>query len=132
MVHKVEFRVRYYDTDQMGVANHAHYLRWLEVGRAEFLRYIGMTIAQMEKAGCHIVIKEAKIDYRAPARYDELLAIETRLAELRTKGMRFEYKIKRGRDLIAEAYTVHVCTDFGAKPRDMPPVVRKKLEKALD
>jgi acyl-CoA thioester hydrolase len=132
MAHKVEFRVRYYDTDQMGVANHAHYLRWLEVGRAELLRSIGMPVIKMEKAGCHIVIKEAKVDYRIPARYDDLLTIETRLAELRTKGMRFEYAIKRGKDVIAEAYTVHVCTDFGAKPRDIPPGIRKKLEKATE
>jgi acyl-CoA thioester hydrolase len=132
MRHEVQFRVRYYDTDQMGVANHAHYLRWLEVGRAEMLRAIKMPVKKMEALGCHIVIKEARCEYVAPARYDDLLTISTHLAELRTKGMRFEYEIRRGKTVIARAHTVHVCTDRNAKPTALPKVVRTALEKALD
>src|SRR6202050_1493698 len=92
-------RVRYAETDQMGVVYHANYLIWFEVGRVELMRAIGFEYKTMESEDdCHIVVAEAYCHYENPARYDEVLRIRTRIAEWRNRIVKFSYEIFRDAD----------------------------------
>ena len=109
-----QIRVRYAETDQMGVVYHANYLVWFEVGRVELMRSLGFDYKQMEiEDDRHIVVVEAKCRYRAPARYDDVVAIETRILALRGFVLKFAYRLVRVSDnvLLAEGETTHVITN---------------------
>ena len=89
-------RVRYAETDQMGVVYHANYLVWFEVGRVEFIRALGLDYREMEREhGVGIAVVEANCRYRAPARYDDLLTVRTRMVGVRGSVIRFSYAIHR-------------------------------------
>ena len=90
-----EVRVRYAETDQMGVAYHAEYLVWCEVGRTDFIRQLGVTYAEMERQGIALAVAEANVRYHASARYDDLIRIETRLREVRSRMVAFAYDLRR-------------------------------------
>jgi acyl-CoA thioester hydrolase len=116
-------RVRYAETDQMGVVYHANYLVWFEVGRVELLRQRGLDYKHMEiEEGCGIAVVEATVRYKAPARYDDELAIETRVISVRGPVVRFSYRILRVADghLLCEGETVHVVVGRDMKRRAMP------------
>ncbi len=116
-------RVRYAETDQMGVVYHSNYLVWFEVGRVELMRQRGLDYKRMEiEEGCGIAVVEVTARYRAPARYDEELAIETRVAMLRGPVVAFEYRILRADDrtLLCEGETVHVVVGRDMKRCAMP------------
>src|SRR5260370_38468623 len=105
-------RVRYAETDQMGVVYHSNYLIWFEVGRVEFIRQMGLDYKRMEEEdGCGISVVDVHARYRAPARYDDELVIETRLLAARGAGVKFGYRILRVGDgrLVCGGRTVHVC-----------------------
>jgi len=109
-----QIRVRYAETDQMGVVYHANYLIWFEVGRVELMRSLGFDYKRMEiDDDRHIVVVEVKCRYKAPARYDDVIAIETRILALRGFVMKFGYRLVRVADnmLLAEGETTHVITD---------------------
>lgn len=119
----------------MGVVYHANYLVWFEVGRVEFMRAHGLSYMQLElEEGCRIVVVEVTARYRAPARYDDELVVETVLATLRGAVIRFEYKILRVRDgvLLCEGETVHVVVGTDMKKRRLPPNYAKLLAGATD
>jgi acyl-CoA thioester hydrolase len=90
-----ELRVRFGETDLMGIVHHASYLTYFEAGRVEWLRRRGVTYAAWADRGMHLPVVEVGIRYRAPARFDELIAIETRLTELRSVSLRFDYRLLR-------------------------------------
>ena len=116
-------RVRYSETDQMGVVYHANYMVWYEVGRVEFIRQLGLSYKQMEdEEGCMIAVVEASARYRSPARYDDELLVETRLTALRSSVIRFGYRILRVADgrLLCEGQTVHVVVDGEMKKTRLP------------
>jgi acyl-CoA thioester hydrolase len=116
-------RVRYAETDQMGVVYHANYLVWFEIGRVEFIRHLGLDYRSMEREeNAMIAVVEAKARYKAPARYDDELAVRTRLAAVRGFIVRFKYEIVRVVDetLLCEGETVHIVVDRNMKRRDMP------------
>jgi acyl-CoA thioester hydrolase len=116
-------RVRYAETDQMGVVYHANYLIWFEVGRVEFIRQIGFNYRQMEQEeGLGIAVVQLDIRYRAPARYDDELIVQTRLLAARGMVMRFGYKILRAEDrtLLCEGETAHVVVDREMKRSRLP------------
>ncbi len=122
-------RVRYAETDQMGVVYHANYLVWFEVGRVELLRELGMTYRQMEADnGCVMPVVEVSCRYRAPARYDEELELETRLIALRGPVLKFAYRLRRQglvgsseeSTLLAEAVTTHIVVDRTLKRCPLP------------
>lgn len=118
-----EIRVIYGDTDQMGVAYYANYLRWFEAGRNEFLRAKGARYRDVEQElGILLPVVEAHVRYRHPARYDDLIRVETTLAELRRASLRFEYRVVRTGDeaLLVEGYTAHACIDRDLVPRRFP------------
>ena len=116
-------RVRYADTDQMGVVYHANYLVWFEIGRVELLRQHGITYKNIEieeRTGMAVV--EATLRYKAPARYDDELTIQTHVVTARRSLIRFGYKILRAEDglLLCEGETVHVTVGRDMKRRPMP------------
>lgn len=119
----ITVRVRYAETDQMGVVYHANYFVWFEMGRVECLRQLGFDYKQMEIADdCHLPVVEATCRYRAPARYDEILIIETRIVALRSGVVKFAYRLLRseGAQLLAEAQTTHVVVDGRMQKRALP------------
>jgi len=116
-------RVRYAETDQMGVVYHANYLVWFEVGRVELIRRMGLSYKQMEQEeGCMIAVVEATARYRVPARYDDELVVETRLTASRSSVIKFGYRILRVSDgmLLCEGQTVHVVVDREMKKARLP------------
>jgi len=118
---RCEIRVIYGDTDQMGVVYYANYLRWFEAGRTEFLRAKGLSYSDFEaKEKLILPVVEAGVTYRQPARYDDLVAVETRLAEVRRASARFEYEVRRGGDLLAAGFTVHACVSVGGRIERLP------------
>jgi acyl-CoA thioester hydrolase len=118
---RCEIRVIYGDTDQMGVVYYANYLRWFEAGRTEFLRAKGLSYSDFEAREKLILpVVEAGVTYRQPARYDDLVAVETRLVEARRASARFEYEVKRGEDLLATGFTVHACVSTAGRIERLP------------
>lgn len=107
----MSLRVRFCETDLMGIVHHSSYLVYCEAGRVEWLRRRGVTYADWAARGVHLPVVEAHLEYKAPARFDDVLEIETTLAELRTVSMRFAYAIKRGDTRIAVGYTRLGCID---------------------
>jgi acyl-CoA thioester hydrolase len=121
-------RVRYAETDQMGVVYHGNYFVWLEVGRVEALRQIGFEYKRMESEDdCFIVVAEAKCRYLRPARYDEVLRIRTRVTEASTRTVRFGYEVMRDADgeVLATGETLHIICGRDGKPRSLPHKYRK-------
>lgn len=116
-------RVRYAETDQMGVVYHANYLVWFEVGRVELMRQFGLNYSRMEiEEGCRIAVVDARVRYKSPARYDDLLLIETRISKVRGSVIHFHYSILREADstLLCEGETVHIVVGPDMKRRHMP------------
>lgn len=118
---QTKLRVRYAETDQMGVVYYANYFVWCEIGRVEFFRQLGYDYKQMELLDdCHLPVVEASCRYRAPARYDDEVVIETRVTTLRAHVMKFAYRMLRGEQVLAEAETVHVSVDREMQKKTMP------------
>jgi acyl-CoA thioester hydrolase len=119
-----EVRVRYAETDQMGIAYYANYLVWFEVGRAEFCRRRGFVYRDFEKENeAHLAVAEAQCRYHNSAHYDDILIIRTRIQEFRKRTIRFDYEIHRREDeaLIATGWTLHVILDKKGKMKSFPP-----------
>jgi acyl-CoA thioester hydrolase len=116
-------RVRYAETDQMGVVYHSNYLIWFEVGRVELIRSMGLDYKRMEvEEGCGIAVVDVHVRYRVPARYDDELVVETRLLAARGAVIKFGYKVLRVEDgmLLCEGETVHVVVGKDMKKRSLP------------
>jgi acyl-CoA thioester hydrolase len=116
-------RVRYAETDQMGVVYHANYLVWFEIGRVELLRGLGFDYRQMElEDDCHLPVVEVNCRYRCSAKYDDQVRIEVRPILLRGSVLRFAYRAIRASDdrLLAEAETTHVICDQTMVKRTLP------------
>ena len=111
-------RVRYGDTDQMGFAYYANYLRWFEIGRAETMRSLGTSYRAIEESGVRLPVMEAHCRYLQPARYDDEVAIETGVAEEGRARVRFAYRIVRVADgvLLAHGGTEHCYLDAAGRP----------------
>src|ERR1700748_1722144 len=123
-VSEARVRVRYAETDQMGVVDHSNYLIWFEVGRVELIRQMGLNYKQMEEEeGCGISVVDVHARYRARARYDDELVVETRLLAARGPVIRFGYRILRSEDgmLLCEGETAHVCVGKDMKKMCLPP-----------
>ena len=121
-------RVRYAETDQMGFVYYANFFVWFEVGRVELLRQMGFHYKEMEKADdCHIVVAEAHCRYLRPARYDDLLRIRTRIAEARSRTIRFAYDVLHDAtgERLATGETTHVVCNRRGRPKSLPAKYRK-------
>ena len=131
-MHRFGIRVRYGDTDQMGFAYYANYLRWFEIGRAEMMRSLGTSYRELEAMGVALPVVEACCRYLKPARYDDAVVIETGVAELGRASVRFTYRIVRERDgqLLARGHTEHCFLGRDGKPARAPAALLGLLEKA--
>ncbi len=122
-----QVRVRYAETDQMGIVYYANYLVWFELGRVELLRSLGLAYSRLERDhGCILPVIEAHCRYRSPARYDDEILIETRPALIRGSVLKFAYRILRmahdggENTLLAEGETVHVVCDDQLRRKLLP------------
>jgi len=121
--HDATVRVRYAETDQMGVVYHANYLVWFEVGRVELIRALGIEYKRMEiEDDCHIVVVDARCRYLESARYDEILRIRTRIAESRNRIVKFSYQVLRDADakVLATGETTHIICGSNGRPKLLP------------
>lgn len=121
---EVRVRVRYAETDQMGVAYYANYFVWFEVGRSEYCRHRGFEYRRFEKDyGLYLAVTEATCRYLSSARYDDELIVRTWVSEIRRRSLTFSYDIRRATDgqVLARGHTVHVVMDGQGRPRSLPP-----------
>ncbi len=119
----VEIRVRYAETDQMGVAYYANYLVWFEVGRSELCRERGFRYSDLETMGYKLVVTDVHCRYRSSARYDETVIVRTRLMDAKKRMITFGYQVLRkdqGEEVIAEGETQHICVDSNGKTKSLP------------
>ncbi len=126
---EIEERVRYSETDQMGVAHNKSYFEWFEIGRTEFCRHRGVPYEEIETLGFYLVVVEAFCKYRRPLRYDDVFVIRVSLREITPKKVVFDYGLltKDGRRLIASGYTVHIVTNAKAEVSSMPEQLLKRI-----
>ena len=128
--HDAVVRVRYAETDQMGVVYHGNYFVWFEVGRVELMRALGFEYKLMEKEDdCHIVVVDAKCRYLKPAKYDEVLRVRTRIAETMNRMIRYSYELLRDADneLLATGETTHVICGSNGRPKLLPEKYRARF-----
>lgn len=120
-------RVRYAETDKMGVVYYANFLVWFEVARADLLRSLGWTYREMEAAGVSLPVIEAHCEYRRPARYDDEIDVRTEGRMVSAVRMKFSYTVVRRADQVvaAEGYTVHAAVDAGGRPCRLPARVKE-------
>lgn len=133
-VNETRLRVRYAETDQMGVVYHANHFVWFEVGRVELLRQLGFSYKDMESEdGRFIAVAEAKCRYRAPARYDDEVLVRTQLLNVRDSVVHFGYELRRVEDgtLLAEGETTHIVTDVNMKVVALPDKYLKVFRSAV-
>ena len=122
-------RVRYAETDRMGIVYHAHYIVWFEIGRTDYCRAAGMPYRAMEESGLWILVTGVDCKYRGSARYDDALRVRTELPELASRGLSFRYEIVDEKDrLLAEGSTRHVFADSQGRPRRAPAEILERLE----
>jgi len=134
-----EIRVRYAETDQMGIVYYANYFVWFEIGRVELLRSLGLSYSLMEvEDQCILPVIDAKCRYRSPARYDDQILIETRPSLLRGSVLKFAYRVLRkapeGQEptLLTEGETVHVVCDSQLKRKPLPERYATALRALMD
>ncbi|HMT08221.1 MAG TPA: thioesterase family protein [Pyrinomonadaceae bacterium] len=129
--HETEVRVRYAETDQMGIVHHANYLVWFETGRSDLCRARGFSYKEMEsEADALMVVAETYVRHISPAYYEDVLTVRVRITELRSRTLRFSYEIYRASDetLIAEGETNHVVTDSQKNVKRIPEYYQRLLE----
>lgn len=130
-MHKIEHRVIYGDTDAGQVVYYANYLRWFESGRRELFRSFKIDYIALDKRGIITPVVEAHCDYFHPARYDDIIIVETRISEIKEKTIKFEYKVlrKKDKELLASGYTVNVFVDKKKmKSVGIPADIRRKIK----
>jgi acyl-CoA thioester hydrolase len=122
-------RVRYAETDQMGVAWHGSYFAWFEVGRTDLLRERGMTYRELERDDVRLPVVDARAAYRRPALYDDVLEIHTRVASHSGARISFEYDVRREGEgePIATGFTAHVAVNGRGRPRRLPPDLVRRI-----
>ena len=133
-VNETRLRVRYAETDQMGVVYHSNHFIWFEVGRVELLRQLGFSYRDMESEdNCFFAVAEAKCRYRAPVRYDEEVLVRTELLNVKESVVRFSYELRRAENgaLIAEGETTHIVTNAEMKITEIPDKYMKVFREAV-
>jgi acyl-CoA thioester hydrolase len=131
--YETRLRVRYAETDQMGVVYHSNYIIWFEVGRVEMLRELGFTYREMEKQDAtHIAVVDVRCRFKAPALYDDSIVVRTCLLNVRDSMLHFGYEIERESDgtLLAEGETVHLVVDAEFKRMTLPDKYRQRFLQA--
>lgn len=127
IIGETKLRVRYAETDNMGVVYHANFAIWFEVGRVELMRELGLEYRTMEKEdNCHIPVVELRVRYKAPALYDDEIVVRTRIANARQSLLHFTYEVLRAGDqtLLATGETLHIIVDDKFQRRSLPDKYR--------
>ncbi|WP_134699900.1 thioesterase family protein [Ammoniphilus sp. YIM 78166] len=116
-----KIRVRYQETDQMGVVYHANYLVWFEIGRTDWIREIGLSYSQLEQMGVLLPVLDVQCKYKQAAKYDDQVIIQTSLAEMKGVRITFQYEVKRQADgqLLAEGLSQHVFASPELRPLNL-------------
>ena len=129
LVYDLELRVRYAETDQMGVVYHANYLVWCDMGRTDLIRRCGVSYADMERGGILLAVSELSARYHAPARYDDIIRVRTSLGEVRSRMISFDYLIANAdtHQRLVSAHITLISVDRGGKPVALPPELRRLL-----
>jgi acyl-CoA thioester hydrolase len=124
-----KIRVIYADTDAMGIVYHTNYIKWFEIGRAELLRQLGMPYAQIELSGYHLPLTEVSCHYLYPARYDQIVVIETEIVYLKRASVKFNYVIRDDKQerVLVEGESVHACVNSQGKVVRIPPDISEKI-----
>ena len=134
VVNETRIRVRYAETDQMGIVYHSNHFIWFEVGRVELLRQLGFTYKEMEKEDdCYIAVVDARCRYKAPVLYDDEVLVRTCLKNVREKLIHFGYELVRAQtgELLAEGETTHIVADSQIKSRALPEKYMKVFRAAI-
>ena len=133
-VNEARIRVRYAETDQMGIVYHSNHFVYFEVGRVELLRQLGFNYKEMEiQDDCHIAVVDARCRYKAPVLYDDEVIVRTYLKNIREKMIHFGYELVRAGtgELLAEGETTHIVADSQMKPRALPEKYMKVVREAV-
>jgi acyl-CoA thioester hydrolase len=133
VISETRIRVRYAETDQMGVVYHSNYFIWFEIGRVELMRQLGFSYRDMERSdGLFIAVVDARCRYKAPARYDDEVIVRTHLRNVRDSVVHFGYELVRAEDgqLLAEGETTHIVTDEQMKMVPLPEKYLKAFREA--
>ncbi len=126
----VEIRVRFGETDLMGIVHHASYLSYFEVARVAWLRRRGVTYATWAARGWHLPVVEASVRYRAPARFEDVLGVDVMLADVRSHSLRYTYQVMRGQERLADGETRLACVDSDHTLLRMPDSLIETLLRA--
>ncbi len=126
----VEFRVRYSETDQMGIAYHGHYLAWCEMARTEHMRRLGVRYRDLEDGGVRLAVSEAQVRYAKSARYDDPVRVTAWLTDVASRRLAFGYRVERTDDgaALATASTTLISVDTNGRPTRLPADVLARLE----
>ena len=130
--HEAQIRIRYKDTDLMGVVYYGNYLTFFEVGRAELMRDLGFPYAEIEADGYFLVVTEANTKYYANVGYDSEVTVKTKIAKVKNVSIRFNYEVvDEAGKLLVSGHTVHACLNSDLKPVRIPPDLREVIKKNI-
>ena len=130
--HSTNIRVRYKDTDRMGVVYYGNYLTFFEVGRSEYMRELGFPYSQLEGKGYTLAVTEAGAKYHSNVGYDSLVTVKTAITEVKRVRVRFDYEIlSEENDILVTGHTIHACLNSSLKPIRLPGELIKKMEERL-
>lgn len=127
IVATTKLRVRYQETDRMGIVYHSNYFVWFEIGRTELFKKIGTSYLDLESRGYSLLVTEAHCNYKASATYDDEVEVLTRLAELKNSSLTFNYEVRKGNTLITSGVTKHAFLDRGGKIVRIPAMLAEAL-----
>lgn len=126
--HLLPMRVYWEDTDAGGIVYHASYIRWMERGRTEYLRALGLDQRMMQAAGMRFIVKSMKIEFRRPALFDDSLLIRTQCTKIGGASLRLDQRVMRGAEGVADAEVLCVAIDDDDKPMRLPDELRRRLD----
>lgn len=122
-------RVRYAETDAMGIVHHSRYIPWFEVGRSDWMRQAGLTYGEFQQMGFYLTVVEVGARYLRPACYDELVTVRTWVGEVKSRGVRMEYAVVNAAgETLVTGFTRHICVSHDGKPVRLPQVLLQLLE----
>jgi acyl-CoA thioester hydrolase len=124
-------RVIYADTDAMGIVYHTNYIRWFEIGRNELMRQLGVAYTELEDLGLNLPLTKVSCHYMIPAKYDQIVTVETKLDYIKRASIRFNSQIwdEEGKKLLVEGYTIHACVNMEGKIRRIPQLLLDLINK---
>ena len=126
----VKYRIIYADTDQMGVVYHSNYFKFFEMCRGEMMRENNLSYKEVEELGFMLPIIESHCEYKLPAKYDDVIEISGKVAEVKGIRVKIECEVYCNNKLLAKGYTVHICTNKDGKPIRVPEVLISMYEKS--